>query len=127
MSSNVQQANEKQRAVYDLCPLPLLSQLASLHRISVRDFAAIFGISKSHAEELLNHKKLPSLELAIRIARYWEVTVDDLFGWRVDDDGARRPLVIEVDGKAVILSSKVRGDDALAIVAALAEKVAAGG
>ena len=109
--------------MYELCPKPLLSQLAALHQLSVREFAAIFGISKSYAEEILNHKKLPSLDLAIRIARYWEVSTDDLFGWRVDDDGSRRPLLIEIKGEVVTLSSKNPEHDSLAIVRALANEM----
>ena len=60
----------------------------------VRDFAAIFKISKTHAAEIIAHRKLPDLELAVRISRYWEVEVEELFGWRIDDDGARRPLLV---------------------------------
>lgn len=87
------------RAVYEQCPRPLLAQIAEIHGFSHRQFAAIFGISKSYAEELLNHKKYPDMELGIRIARYFEVTVEEMFGWRIDDDGMRRPLLIEVSGR----------------------------
>ena len=107
MKSNVQTVNEKLRAVYQGQP-PLLSQIAEAHGISVRDFASIFGIGKSHAAEILGHKVFPSLELALKISRYWEVSVEELFGWRVDDDGARRPLLV-IDpgtGKARKLTKK---------------------
>ena len=102
---NHQNHIEAVRALYSSYERPLLSQLAMLHRVTVRDFASIFGISKSHADDILNHRKLPSLELAFRIARYWErVTVDDLFGWRVDDDGTRAPLMMEIDGQTMRLT-----------------------
>ena len=107
MKSNVQTVNEKLRAVYQGQP-PLLSRIAEAHGISIRDFAFIFGIGKSHAADILNHRVYPSLELALKISRYWEVTVEELFGWRVDDDGARRPLLV-IDpgtGKARKLTKK---------------------
>ena len=93
--SNIQVAIEKMRGVYEPegCP-PLLTWICKSHQITIRDFAAIFGISKSHAAEIINHQSFPSLELAVRISRYWECTVEELFGWRVDDDGARRPLLV---------------------------------
>lgn len=90
--SNLQLSIERAREFYQ--DSPLLSRICWAHQLTVREFAAIFGISKSHAFEIIRHEKLPSLELAIRIARYWEVSVEELFGWRIDDDGARRPLVV---------------------------------
>ena len=95
MKSNIQICNEKARAIYEGSgQSPLLQQIAEAHGISIRDFASIFGIGKSHAADILNHRVYPSLELALKISRYWEVTVEELFGWRVDDDGARRPLLV---------------------------------
>ena len=99
--TNVQEVIEKQRAVYETLSRPLSSQLASMHKITVRGFADIFGISKSHAEDILSHRKMPSVELAFRIARYYEVSVDELFGWRVDDTGERCPLVVDLGDRTV--------------------------
>lgn len=123
--TNLQIGIEKCRAVYENLARPLLSQLASVHNLTVREFASIFEISKSHAEEILNHKKLPALDLALRIARYWECSVEELFGWRVDDEGSRRPLLIELPGanQVVRLSSKDRTHDALPLVVAVARLV----
>lgn len=100
---------------------PLLAQLADLHQLSIRDFAAIFGISKSHAQEILSHETMPSLELAIRISRYWECSVEELFGWRVDDEGERRPLLVALPGtnQLVRLSSRNREHDSLALIQAV--------
>jgi DNA-binding XRE family transcriptional regulator len=93
--SNIQVCNEKARAVYGAQGQPpLLQQICAVHGISIRDFASIFGISKTFAAEIIGHQKFPSLELAVRICRYWEVTVEDLFGWRIDDGGERRPLLV---------------------------------
>lgn len=104
---------------------PLLSQLAEVHDLSVRDFASIFGISKSFAEEILNHKKMPSLELAIRISRYYEVDVEQLFGWRVEDDGSRRPLVVKLPGSEeyITLNASNRAHDSMRLLAVVAERI----
>lgn len=109
MKSNLQITSEKARAIYEGSGQPpLLAQIAAVHNLSVRDFASIFGIGKSHANDILNHKVLPSLELALKISRYWECSVEELFGWRVDDDGARRPLLIidPVTGRVRKLTAK---------------------
>lgn len=128
MSTGLQLAVEQTRAVYDTMPRPLLSQLCKLHRLSVRDFANIFGISKSHAEEIINHKKLPALDLAIRIARYWELTTDDLFGWRVDDDGSRRPLLIALPkGGTLRINNRNGKQDPVKIAKIFREVIRGGG
>ena len=99
MSTNLQLSIERQRVLYDTLAKPLLYQLWYLHRLTIRDFAQIFGVSKGHAEAVLKHRVEPSLDLALRVARYFGVTVEELFGWRFDDTGDRRPLIVEVDGK----------------------------
>lgn len=94
--TNVQICSEKARAVYQAQGQPpLLAQIAAVHNLSYRDLASIFGVSKSLIEMIFRQERFPSLELGVRIARYFEVTVEELFGWRIDDDGKRRPLLIE--------------------------------
>ena len=100
MSTGLQRTIERQRAVYETLATPLLYQLVKMHGLSIREFAEIFEISKNHAEAVLKHRTTPSLELAFQIARYFEVRVEELFGWMFDDTGNRRPLVVEVGGKA---------------------------
>ena len=102
MQSNLQVGIDQQREVYGHLRFPLLQQLCRIHSLTVRDVATIFGIGKSHAQEIITHQKAPSLELAFRLARYFEVTVDELFGWRFDDSGERRPLVIELSNKVLV-------------------------
>jgi transcriptional regulator with XRE-family HTH domain len=120
--TNVQTVNQKQRAVYESLAKPLLQQLTELHGLTIRDVAAVFSISKGHAEGILKHRVFPSLELSVRIARYFEVSVDDLFAWRVDDSGERRPLLIELPGIDVpIRLNKWFERDALKLVEQLAE------
>jgi DNA-binding XRE family transcriptional regulator len=124
MSTNVQQVIEKQRAVYDTLAKPLLQQLSELHGLTIRDIAAIFKISKGHAEAVLKHRVFPSLELAVRIARYFETNVDELFAWRVDDAGDRRPLLVELPGMdAPVRITKYDERDPLALVRSVVDKL----
>lgn len=102
--SNIQVTIEKAREFYG--DSPLLARMASAHQITLRDFASIFGISKSLAGQVLNHETFPKLELAVRIARYFEVTVEELFGWRINDDGKRRPLLVIDQGQVRKLVGK---------------------
>jgi DNA-binding XRE family transcriptional regulator len=125
--SNIQTASEQQRAIYSSLRMTLLAQLLNVHCVTVRDFAAIFGVSKSHAADIVAHRKLPDLELAFRLARYFECTVDELFGWRIEDTGERRPLVVVwgfgKDKQLVRLKPELKGDSALGIVASIAENM----
>lgn len=92
----LQICNEKARAVYENdLKIPLLQQICMIYNLSTREFASIFDISPDHAHRIMTHKVFPSMEVGIRIARYFEVEVEFLFGWRVDDFGSRRPLLIE--------------------------------
>jgi plasmid maintenance system antidote protein VapI len=99
VKTNVQSIIENQRSFYENLGRPLLQYVLEVYGLSIRDFAGIFSISLSHAEDIVKHRVFPSLELAIRIARYWECSTDDLFAWRVDDDGGRYPLLISLPGR----------------------------
>ena len=125
MKSNLQVGIEQARAIYTSMPRPLLAQLCLLHGLSIRDFAQIFEVSKSHAEEVLNHKRPPSLELAFKIARYFETNVDELFGWLFDDDGMRRPLLVEIPGKGEVwrLKHQYERHKALVMIRDIAEYI----
>lgn len=102
-----------------------MSQLAKIHGLTVRDFARIFGMSKSHAEDVLAMRCFPRAEMCIQIARYFEVSTDDIFGWMIDDAGERRPLVIELygTGKVLRLKAQVKEHGSLALVKAVAEEM----
>jgi transcriptional regulator with XRE-family HTH domain len=103
----IQVTSEKARAVYENdLGVPLLQELCYLHKVSTREFAEIFGISQDYAWKIIKHQVFPSLPVAIAIARYWEVDVEFLFGWRVDDAGARRPLLIELNGSKELVRLK---------------------
>lgn len=117
MRSNLQVSIEKQRAVYNHLRRTLLAQLLRTHNLTIREFAEICGISKSYAQQIVNHEKFPSLELGIKISRYFECTVEELFGWRVDDSGERRPLIVELPHKVLIrLKAKDRGHSAMQLM-----------
>jgi hypothetical protein len=56
--------------------------------------------------------------LDLAITRYFGCTIEELFGWRVDDDGKRRPL-LAVDpktGQARRLSERDKKDEAMSLV-----------
>jgi transcriptional regulator with XRE-family HTH domain len=111
--------NEKCRALYEVegAP-PLLQQICSIFRLTIREFASIFGISKGYSEDIIKQRKFPTLDLGIRISRYFEVSVEELFGWRVDDDGKRRPLLVvnPKTGVAFRLSEKKKEHDTMPLV-----------
>jgi transcriptional regulator with XRE-family HTH domain len=122
VTTNIQSAIERQREEYGKFPKPLLQLIAEAHGLSIRDFAEVFLISVSYAEDVLKHKVFPCLELAVRIARYWGCTVDDLFAWRIDDTGDRRPLVTKMPGKRNrMLSVHLKEDGVLPVARELAE------
>lgn len=105
--------------------LPLLAQLAQLHGLTVRDFARIFDMSKSYANDILNMYVCPPLERSLMIARYFEVTVEELWGWNIDDTGERRPLVIELPGNRVVrLKAQVKDHGSMELVRQVAETFA---
>jgi DNA-binding XRE family transcriptional regulator len=106
VTTGLQQTIERQRTEYERLGKPLLQYLVELHGLSVRKFAEVFSISKGHSEDLIKQRVLPSLELAVRIARYFETNVDDLFAWRVDDTGDRRPLLVEIPGTDGVIRLK---------------------
>lgn len=117
--TEIQIVNEKCRAEYVREGIPpLLQQFTQVHRITIREFASIFGISKAYAEDIIKHRKFPTLDIAVRIARYFGCTVEELFGWRVDDDGKRRPL-LKLDpktGVAYRLKERKQDDSTLELV-----------
>ena len=118
--SQLQVCNEKAKAIYENdLEMPLLQQICRLHNVSAQEFAEIFGISRAQSYKILNHEDFPSLELGIQISRYFEVEVEWLFGWRVDDNGARRPLLIEHPGTKLLM--RLRAANPEASVPALVE------
>ena len=81
MKTALQLVIEKQRAVYVVEGIPpFMQQVCQMYRITIREFAGIFGISKAHAEAIIKQRKFPALDLALRITRYFDCTVEELFG-----------------------------------------------
>ena len=121
MKTNLQLGLEAQREIYGHLKKPMLAQICEIHRLTIRDLASIFGISKNTANAVIVQKQFPSLVLAFRLARYFECSVEDLWGWMLDDDGIRRPLVVEAGGQLIRLKSQDRSHDVLALVKQVAE------
>lgn len=123
MTTNLQSALEDQRAVYARLKGTLLQQLMQFHGLSIRDFASIFHVSKGHAESILKDRCFPALPLALAISRYFECSVEELFGWRVDDSGDRRPLVVDLgNGEAVRIQARKVVHGAMDLVRLVAEE-----
>ena len=119
MKTELQVVIEKQRAIYDVQGIPpFLQQVCQMYRITIREFASIFGISKAHSENIIKQRKFPDLPLALSITRYFGCTVEELFGWRIDDDGKRRPLLIEDPrtGQAYRLSEVKKQDRTMSLM-----------
>jgi DNA-binding XRE family transcriptional regulator len=119
VKTELQVVIEKQRAIYDVQGIPpFLQQVCQMYRITIREFASIFGISKAHSENIIKQRKFPDLPLALSITRYFGCTVEELFGWRIDDDGKRRPLLIEDPrtGQAYRLSEVKKQDRTMSLM-----------
>lgn len=95
-----------------------MQQICQMYRLTIREFASIFDISKGHAEDIIKHRKFPALDLGVVIARYFECSVEDLFGWRVDDDGKRRPLLVvePKTGVAYRLSEREKSEETMPLI-----------
>lgn len=122
--TNIQRGIEQQRAVLSHLRYPLLMQLCRIYGLTIRDVAEIFRISKSHAHRIVHYEVPPDLYLAFKMARYFEVGVEELWGWMFDDDGLRRPLVIELSSKKLIrLKSHVREHGSMELIQAVSEEI----
>ena len=64
-----------------------LRHLRTLRKTSQADVARATGVRQSMISAIENGEKSPSLDLAFRIADYFDVTVDSLY--RVQYDAAR--------------------------------------
>ena len=56
-----------------------IKQLRKAKRYRQEDLAAALGVSRQTIIAIENNKYNPSLELAMRLARYLQTTVEDLF------------------------------------------------
>lgn len=122
MSTNMQIGIEQQRALYSHLAKPLLRQMCDIHHISVREFASIFGLSRGYADNIMNYRTMPTLEVAFKIARYFECGMEELWGWMFDDDGSRRPLMAEMPGTKMLMRLRTNKEDsAMNLVRMVAE------
>lgn len=60
----------------------LLCRLATLrtaHNLRQKDLAKALGVSRQTIIAVETHKTLPSIPLALKMAKYFDITVEDLF------------------------------------------------
>lgn len=62
--------------------IPMVARVTRYRGLSTRELAGHVGVSPSSIAEILRGK-LPKLDVAIRIARHFEVYVEDLWGEQV--------------------------------------------
>ena len=67
-----------------------LQRMVRFNKMSVREFASQFGVSYNSAALILAGQ-YPKLPVTIAIARYFQVTVEDIWGHELDSS-ARRPV-----------------------------------
>jgi transcriptional regulator with XRE-family HTH domain len=84
--------------------------------VRITELARIVGVKHSHISNILAGRKRPSIELALRISRFFQVSVNDLM--LVSDDATEskripqsEQLAKEVQSPDAPLKSKQRGGD----------------
>ena len=56
-----------------------LRVLRAMKRITQEDLASILGVTRQTIHAIENDKYNPSLELAFKIAKYFETTIEEVF------------------------------------------------
>ena len=122
MRTSLQVAIDQQRAVYSHRRRPRLSQLAQLHGLTVRDFARIFDVSKSYADDILRMRVRPPLERGVDDRKVLRSHGRRVTGRTIHDSGERRPLVIELPGNKVVrLKAQVKDHGSMELIRQVAE------
>ncbi|MCI1699445.1 helix-turn-helix transcriptional regulator [Liquorilactobacillus nagelii] len=57
-----------------------VKQLRSRHRISQADLGKFIGVTDGTISKLENGRNYPSMELAIKLADFFDVSLDELIG-----------------------------------------------
>ncbi|MFT8392679.1 MAG: helix-turn-helix transcriptional regulator [Liquorilactobacillus ghanensis] len=63
-----------------------VKQLRDEHRISQVDLGKFIGVSDGTISKLENGRNYPSMELAIKLADFFDVSLDELIGRRKTND-----------------------------------------
>lgn len=53
--------------------------------LSLRDVAAVVGIAVSHLHKIERGVSTPGVDTAIKLARFYETTVEELFGYLIEN------------------------------------------
>ncbi|MDI6523456.1 helix-turn-helix transcriptional regulator [Leuconostoc suionicum] len=67
-----------------------LEKLRKEHKISQQDFALYLGVTRQTISSLENGRYNPSILLAMKIARYFGKSVEDIFIYTEEDDNDER-------------------------------------
>jgi DNA-binding XRE family transcriptional regulator len=57
-----------------------VKQLRNRHRISQADLGKFIGVTDGTISKLENNRNYPSMELAIKLADFFDVSLDELIG-----------------------------------------------
>ncbi|GMA68954.1 transcriptional regulator [Leuconostoc litchii] len=63
-----------------------LEKLRKKHKVSQQDFAQYLGVTRQTISSLENGRYNPSILLAMKIARYFGKSVEDVFIYTEEDD-----------------------------------------
>ncbi|WP_273706333.1 helix-turn-helix transcriptional regulator [Leuconostoc mesenteroides] len=67
-----------------------LEKLRKEHKVSQQDFAQYLGVTRQTISSLENGRYNPSILLAMKIARYFGKSVEDIFIYTEEDDNNER-------------------------------------
>ncbi|MDI6498764.1 helix-turn-helix transcriptional regulator [Leuconostoc suionicum] len=67
-----------------------LEKLRKEHKVSQQDFAQYLGVTRQTISSLENGRYNPSILLAMKIARYFGKSVEDIFIYTEEDDNDER-------------------------------------
>lgn len=67
-----------------------LEKLRKEHKVSQQDFAQYLGVTRQTISSLENGRYNPSILLAMKIARYFGKSVEDIFIYSEEDDNDER-------------------------------------
>ncbi|MGB2561818.1 helix-turn-helix transcriptional regulator [Leuconostoc mesenteroides] len=67
-----------------------LEKLRKEHKVSQQEFAQYLGVTRQTISSLENGRYNPSILLAMKIARYFGKSVEDIFIYSEEDDNDER-------------------------------------
>lgn len=67
-------------------PVGPMRSMREAHKVTGEDVAKALGVSQQRYQVWEVGKVLPSLENSLMLARFYETTVEELFGYLLEDD-----------------------------------------